>query len=144
MVKLVKKMKVIFLDVDGVLNSEQDRFSWTLESDKHLTLLACIVRRTNAKIVVSSSWRGCGLIDTLKKRLNDFSVSVYGKTKDIGERGLEIKEWLDNHKDVESFVILDDEDFDIAEYFPNNLVKTSTKVGLQKKDAEKCIAILSK
>ena len=70
-------------------------------------------------------------------------MSVYGKTKDIGERGLEIKEWLDNHKDVESFAILDDEDFDIAQYFPKNLVKTNTKIGLQKKDAEKCIAILS-
>lgn len=136
-------MKIIFLDVDGVLNSEQDRFSWTIESDMHLMLLACIVRRTNAKIVVSSSWRNCGLLDTLKKRLNDFSMSVYGKTKDIGERGLEIKEWLDNHNGVESFAILDDEDFDIKSYFPNNLVKTNAKVGLQKEDVEKCIAILS-
>lgn len=135
-------MKIIFLDVDGVLNSEQDLFSWTIESDKHLILLACIVRRTNAKIVVSSSWRNCGLLDTLKKRLNDFSMSIYGKTKDIGERGLEIKDWLDNHNDIESFVILDDEDFDIKSYFPNNFVKTDEEVGLQKEDVEKCIHIL--
>lgn len=138
-------MKIIFLDVDGVLNSEQDRFSWTIESDKHLILLACIVRRTDAKIVVSSSWRNCGLLDTLKTRLNDFSMSIYDKTcySEHGIRGLEIKEWLDNHSDVESFVILDDEYFDIKSYFPNNLVKTNTKVGLQKEDVEKCIAILS-
>ena len=136
-------MKIIFLDVDGVLNSEQDLFSWTIESDKHLILLGCIVRRTNAKIVASSSWRNCGLLDTLKKRLNDFSMSIYGKTKDIGERGLEIKEWLDNHNGIESFVILDDEDFDIKSYFPDNFVQTSMKIGLQKEDAEKCIAILS-
>jgi hypothetical protein len=136
-------MKIIFLDVDGVLNSVQDRFSWTIESDMHLILLACIVRRTDAKIVVSSSWRNCSLLDTLKKRLNDFSMSIYGKTKDIGERGLEIKEWLDNHNDIESFVILDDEVFDIKEHFPNNFVQTSMKVGLQKEDVEKCIAILS-
>ena len=138
-------MKVIFLDVGGVLNSVQDRFSWTLESDKHLILLACIVRRTNAKIVVSSSWRNYDLLDTLKERLNDFSMSVYDRTSysEHGIRGLEIKEWLDNHSDIESFVILDDEDFDIAQYFPKNLVKTNTKIGLQKKDAEKRIAILS-
>lgn len=135
-------MKIIFLDVDGVLNSEQDLFSWTIESDKYLILLACIVRRTNAKIVISSSWRNCGLLDTLKKRLNDFSMSIYDKTKDIGERGLEIKDWLDSHSDVESFVILDDEDFDIQDYFPDNFVQTSMKIGLQKEDAEKCIAIL--
>ena len=52
-------------------------------------------------------------------------------------------------RDVGTFLttlndIFSDEDFDIKSYFPNNLVKTSTKVGLQKKDAEKCIAILSK
>lgn len=137
-------MKIIFLDVDGVLNSEQDRFSWTIESDKHLILLACIVRRTNAKIVVSSSWRNCSLLDTLKKRLNDFSMSVFDVTgyNKNGIRGLEIKEWLDNHNDIESFVILDDEVFDIKEHFPNNFVQTSMKVGLQKEGAEKCIAIL--
>ena len=135
-------MKIIFLDVDGVLNSVQDNFSWTIESDKHLILLACIVRRTNAKIVVSSSWRNCSLLDTLKKRLNDFSMSIYDKTKDIGERGLEIKDWLDNHNDIESFVILDDEDFDIKSYFPNNFVKIDEEVGLQKEDVEKCIHIL--
>ena len=138
-------MKIIFLDVDGVLNSEQDRFSWTIESDKHLILLACIVRRTNAKIVVSSSWRNCSLLDTLKKRLNDFSMSVFDVTgyNKNGIRGLEIKEWLDNHNDIESFVILDDEVFDIKEHFPNNFVQTSMEVGLQKEDVEKCIAILS-
>lgn len=137
-------MKIIFLDVDGVLNSVQDRFSWTIESDKHLILLACIVRRTNAKIVVSSSWRNCSLLDTLKKRLNDFSMSVFDVTgyNKNGIRGLEIKEWLDNHNDIESFVILDDEVFDIKEHFPNNFVQTSMKVGLQKEGAEKCIAIL--
>lgn len=138
-------MKIIFLDVDGVLNSVQDRFSWTIESDKHLILLACIVRRTNAKIVVSSSWRNCSLLDTLKKRLNDFSMSVFDVTgyNKNGIRGLEIKEWLDNHNCIESFVILDDEVFDIKEHFPNNFVQTSMKVGLQKEDVEKCIAILS-
>lgn len=138
-------MKIIFLDVDGVLNSVQDRFSWTIESDKHLILLACIVRRTDAKIVVSSSWRNCSLLDTLKKRLNDFSMSVFGITgyNKNGIRGLEIKEWLDNHNDIESFVILDDEVFDIKEHFPNNFVQTSMEVGLQKEDVEKCIAILS-
>jgi len=138
-------MKIIFLDVDGVLNSEQDRFSWTIESDKHLILLACIVRRTDAKIVVSSSWRNCSLLDTLKKRLNDFSMSVFDVTgyNKNGIRGLEIKEWLDNHNDIESFVILDDEVFDIKEHFPNNFVQTSMEVGLQKEDVEKCIAILS-
>ena len=49
---------------------------------------------------------------------------------------------LDGYKSEDIGMILD-EDFDIAQYFPKNLVKTNTKIGLQKKDAEKCIAILS-
>jgi hypothetical protein len=69
-----------------------------------------------------------------------FDVTGYNKN---GIRGLEIKEWLDNHNDIESFVILDDEAFGIKEHFPNNFVQTSMKIGLQKEDVEKCIAILS-
>ena len=61
-------MKVIFLDIDGVLNSE------TFSKDNHKVYLATgeikpdvdekavqrlvtIIKETNAKIVLSSSWR---------------------------------------------------------------------------------------
>ena len=50
-------MKVIFLDVDGVLNSAQDGYSIRLKTDSHLKLLQYIVKETGAKIVLSSSWR---------------------------------------------------------------------------------------
>ena len=50
-------MKVIFLDVDGVLNSAQDGYSIRLRTDSHLKLLQRIVQETGAKLVLSSSWR---------------------------------------------------------------------------------------
>lgn len=50
-------MKIIFLDVDGVLNSVQDGYSIRLRTDSHLKLLQHIVKETGAKIVLSSSWR---------------------------------------------------------------------------------------
>ena len=50
-------MKVIFLDVDGVLNSKQDDYSIKLRTDSHLNFLRMIVKSTGAKIVLSSSWR---------------------------------------------------------------------------------------
>ena len=66
-------MKVIFLDVDGVLNSEDDLLIYRAKNnitgcilyeeveDRPLKLLKEIIDKTNAKIVVSSSWRiGCG------------------------------------------------------------------------------------
>ena len=50
-------MGVIFLDIDGVLNSKQDRFSWDIETDIHFIRLKRIVEKTGAQIVLSSSWR---------------------------------------------------------------------------------------
>lgn len=50
-------MKVIFLDVDGVLNSAQDGYSIRLKTDSHLKLLQYIVKETGAKIVLSSYYR---------------------------------------------------------------------------------------
>lgn len=46
-------MKVIFLDFDGVMNTFNDKI---LQDDK-LALLAEIVDKTQAKIVLSTSWR---------------------------------------------------------------------------------------
>ena len=42
--------KIIFLDVDGVLNSARDGFSIDLETDIHLKLLKQLVKETNANI----------------------------------------------------------------------------------------------
>ena len=53
-------MKVIFLDVDGVLNSEKDLLEAKGKSelfDRPLILLKELVESTKAKIVVSSTWR---------------------------------------------------------------------------------------
>lgn len=139
-------MKIIFLDVDGVLNSVQDRFSTKLETRKHILFLRHIVNKTDAEIVLSSSWRICGLLPKLCRILREYNLRISDITPyilDRASRGREIRAWLDDHTGVESFVILDDEDFDIVNMFPDNIVKTNSEVGLQKEDAEKCIAILS-
>ena len=47
------KMKVIFLDIDGVLNTNSDREI----SDDKLKLLSELVSKTGADVVLSSSWR---------------------------------------------------------------------------------------
>ena len=50
--------KVIFLDVDGVLNSNETLGrSWNESLEKPLLkLLLKIISKTNAKIVLSSTW----------------------------------------------------------------------------------------
>lgn len=52
-------MKVIFLDVDGVLNSNQRRLEIGGESleEEKVKLLSMIIRRTGAVVVLHSGWR---------------------------------------------------------------------------------------
>ena len=58
-------MNVIFLDIDGVLNSNEELLNLMTEDfdpineifDNHLLVLQKIVQSTDAKIVLSSSWR---------------------------------------------------------------------------------------
>ena len=111
-------MKVIFLDFDGVLNSNvfvldsTQKAPFFLEDDKML-LLKNIIDETNAKVVLSTSWREIWNRDlTVSKQLKDyfdsFDIAVYDVTKCVNyHRPSEIKEWLSRH-DVSYYVILDD------------------------------------
>ena len=141
-------MKVIFLDVDGVLNSSSDGYSIKLRTDSHLILLKYIVENTGARIVLSSSWR-IGITKASKnllKRLGEYGLKIMDSTPVLPSsscRGDEIRQWLNySNYVIERFVILDDED-DMAEFTTTNLVRTNTNVGLQDKDSLECIRILN-
>jgi len=141
-------LKVIFLDVDGVLNSAQDGYSIRLRTDSHLKLLQRIVKKTGAKIVLSSSWR-IGFTPAsrnLLARFKEYGLELMDCTPELPGscRGDEIRQWLtDNvyNYDIENFVILDDE-ANMAEFTDKNLVQTDTNIGLQKQDAVECIKML--
>lgn len=154
-------MKVIFLDVDGVLNH---RFSKArcggvigIEKQK-VELLSKIIKATDAKVVLTSTWR-TGLDDSLKpcdkcgkyllKRLMKYGgISIFGKTEylNVWNRGEEIIEWLKKHGDVESWIVLDDEifkDYRRTEVI-DRLVKTDWyKNGLEKEHVEQAIKLLN-
>lgn len=163
-------MKVIFLDVDGVLNSEDDLMIYREKNnitgcilyveveDRPLKLLKEIVDKTSSKIVVSSSWRvGCErsgresifgkeLYEKLEKRLKDYEMEIYDITPYLGvgtQRGDEIREWLSNNE-TENFVILDD-DSDMREYTEtDNFIHTTYKHGLTEELKNRAIEILNK
>lgn len=158
-------MRVIFLDVDGVLNSMYDaeqqnnkKVFYDEVEDRPLKLLQELVNTTKAKIVVSSTWRiGCArdksgvnrygeeIFQKLEKRLKDYGMEIYDITPVLRgsdkQRGDEIREWLKLHKDVKSFVILDD-DSDMREFTSTNLAKTTYERGLQPEHIEVAKAIL--
>ena len=140
-------LKVIFLDVDGVLNSKQDGNSIKLRTDSHFRLLQEIVKATGAKIVLSSSWRAgfAKARTTLSNRLKKYGLEIMDSTpvlSGLSRRGDEIRQWLDdNRKSVERFIILDDDDME--EFTGTNLVQTDSEIGLQEEDALRCIEILN-
>ena len=81
-------MRYIFLDIDGVLNNGTGSF---LHKDK-VAMLSHIVKTTNAKIVLISSWKDGWFKDNSSpcshhaKAINntfaEFGITVYDKTED--------------------------------------------------------------
>lgn len=139
-------MKIIFLDIDGVLNYENSKNK--VEEEK-VKLLKEIVDRTGAEIVLSSDWRYWWekpdddfklLID----KLNKFGLKLISKTPETahGYRGAEIHQWLNEWtgESVERFVILDD-NIDMKPYM-DRLAWTDFKYGLSKRAVKRSVKLL--
>lgn len=147
-------MKVIFLDFDGVLNNNsyfldsKEKAPFFLQDEK-MILLKQIVDTTNAKIVLSTSWREIWNSDLdislkLKDYFNSFDLSVYDVTKNINyNRPLEISTWL-KENNVNSYVILDDIANPWYEHVNNVVVTNKEFNGLSQDDVNKAIDILKK
>lgn len=153
-----KERKVIFLDIDGVLQPDtQYRFEHDLDetqrmlskkynNEEFVTLLdkydVCAVyydwsreavnnlkellETTSAEIVISSDWKVGKTLHQLKLlfSLYDLDRYIIDKTQDMRYyREKEINAYLKNHKDITSYVILDDMWY-IKEHFLNNMVCT--------------------
>ena len=127
--------KIIFLDIDGVLNlrmQSRDRFG-SMFHPQFESNLKSLIDATGAKIVVSSSWRFSGLSvmqemwqsRELAGEVIDITpfTAVYEADRDSGfldrcERGCEIREWMKTHN-VDNYVILDDDRDMLEEQLPH-------------------------
>ena len=164
--------KVIFLDIDGVLNTQdwhsrmtkdtpRDEFGWAFDPVA-VENLAHIVKETGASIVISSSWKFLGLaklremwkIRNLPGTLLDITPNTVSDEvllnanldeMELGVcRGNEIKEWLSRHKgEVSNYVIIDDFD-DLLPEQDDHVVLTDTLIGITVYDAKKAISILNR
>ena len=150
-------MKVIFLDIDGVLNSgawyvkrpSDGRWPISHLDPDAVKVLNEIIEKTGAVVVVSSTWRIGQGRTWLQEVLTTagFTGTVVGKTTvlDEKERGHEIQEWLDNvapmyarrNDPVSHFVILDD-DTDMA-HLRSKLVHINHDAGLTHKYVEEIL-----
>jgi hypothetical protein len=112
-------------------------------------ILNKIIDETDAKIVLSSSWRldGINRMNSLFKyfglpRIYDITPSLSNKFGSLC-RGKEIDAWLNEHPEVTKYVILDD-DTDMEEHqLPLFIKRNPYKDGLNEEVKNKCIKILN-
>ncbi len=164
-------MKIIFLDIDGVL-ATSDTYSeagsglddHALISKDCINALNKLVEQTDAKVVITSAWRYgrdteyfqlllsdrgfVGEVIDMTPKWNQYKDNIGIKTTgDLDffwqhERGNEINMWLRNKNKIKSFIIIDDESSDIYPLFPNHLLVTSMEQGFGKEHVNEAIKIL--
>jgi len=140
--------KIIFTDIDGVLNSHLSNKTAKVWKKSCIDEYNRIVAETDAVCVVTSTWR---VRRQSVKELQELfiqhglDVEVVGFTPVLSEdRGFEIETWLAENKTAENYVILDDNMSAIDTYYNlKNFVKTVGYIGLTKEDADKAIKMLN-
>lgn len=153
-------MKIIFLDIDGVLNCSSHRREMLLKGDysviieqQQLVRLRRIVESTHASIVLISSWRRfwmpTGSIDSAGKRietaLHSIGLSVMDKTPVLndGTRGQEVEQWLKSRSTIDQYVILDDSDFAWSKKLRAHWVQCPDETGLTDLLVDSAIDVLN-
>ena len=155
--------KVIFLDIDGVLNGNftiENAPSGAIGVDpKHIIILKEIIDETKAIVVLTSTWKLCFDDDNCNPykaeddglylifQLAKYNICVAGRTIDpdnkLINRGSGIKKYLEEHPEITNYVILDDDMFpDYKDELIEHLVLL--KNSLDQDSKKRIIDILSK
>lgn len=143
-------MKVLFLDIDGVLNCDSTKEKINLFTGLDTRLLNKFLTWAKDKpdlaVVLSSTWR---TKEDFWPYLRERGLSWIDITPDhskhaIGEdrtRGAEVLSWLSKHPEVTHYALLDDSQDFHAQQLPY-FVQTSPKHGLRDKNLTKLNKIL--
>lgn len=150
-------MKVIFLDIDGVLNSnfwndthQREISDGTLIDEEKIILLGQLVRNTNAKVILHSGWKFwfdsnvkplCREAERLINMLEKEGIYVNGVTPDHTTEEIrrnnkfslvkasEILAWISQHNDIEKWIVIDDLDLHNKE-IEKHQIFTDASIGL--------------
>lgn len=153
-------MKIIFLDIDGVLNHSTgpvDDKNYLIIDPEHVEFLNKILTETGAELVISSTWREKHDAVELKRLLQVAGVSKdfigvtpslwmgsgWSTAKDLG-REAEIRQWLESnqHLDIEAFAIIEDQE-DMGEWEATAVVRTNFNDGLGPPHVDRAVRILN-
>ena len=155
-------MRLIFLDVDGVLNNTQNIKKYRLFFRGKRRLLIdikpffCLKKlleeieknKMDVRIVISSSWRVGSIASDWKKLfLHYFNNAeiVIGRTQYLYiDRGIEILDLLEIAKEkghmIDDYIVLDDDIEDIINHIsPNKVIKINRKYGLTERDVKQIL-----
>lgn len=141
-------MKVLFLDIDGVLNSVKTcvanggypmELHHTAAFDWHaIKLLQRLCDSEGVQVVLSSAWRINHAFADVGKA---FGLPIIDRTPSLcGPRGAEIADWLTKHPEVVHYAIIDDD----SDMLPDQMrcfVQTSGFEGMTWADYQKLCAM---
>lgn len=152
-------MKILFLDFDGVLNSERTRYALGGLPDDFrpaerakfdpvaIALIARLCRHSDVRIVVSSAWRN---LHSVEECAQELGLPIIDQTPFLGadvyennvQRGHEIQAWLDAHPEVTHYAIVDDMD-DMLASQQDHFVRTDPNNGLSYSDYQALQTLLA-
>jgi len=132
-------MKVLFLDIDGVVNcaTTMQRHCGFIGIDPYMAFIVGKIQLdTGCEVVLSSTWR----LDEKSRaevrkqvvKFIDCTPSNYPGT----QRGDEIQAWLDAHPEVTKYAILDDNSDMLESQLPN-FFQTSWEKGITEEIAKR-------
>lgn len=135
-------MKVIFLDIDGVLNITAGpeptwkKQTYHIEEELVEMLNMFLVDNLDIMIVVSSSWRDD--MDDLKRQLEhqgfEYWNNIIGHTMLEGDfRGLQVATYMEENS-ISNYVILDDMYYTHEDIDPKRFIKTNPYTGITDED----------
>ena len=142
-------MKVIFLDIDGVLTT--DRTQYKSADPECMARLNTLVETTGAKVVLTSTRRfDKGIRELLRSWGARFEIWGFTQSKEEQEYGFllsgkkieEIYDWVIHSKEpVTQFVIIDDESY--GNNSPGSVyIRTNMIYGFQDHDYKKALEML--
>lgn len=150
----IQNQKILFLDIDGVLNSEvyyktsfKSENSSSRFDPKSVELIKKLIEEFSLQIVISSTWR-YGATDRLMHELKNSQLIGYlyhewfTPVIHPAHRGTEIKLWLELHPEVSDYIIIDDDENMLKEQL-KRFVKTDLHEGMTEEHFNRVRAILS-
>lgn len=136
-------MKIIFLDIDGVMNSTLSKGPYISDMEiEKIELLSNLIKSLSISTIVITSDRRYSKYDMKEKieAFRSYSIDIpitITRRESLDDpydnRGKQILDYISSiEEDIESIVILDDNDDGISSLFPDQYIHIDSRHGLDK------------